>query len=253
MVNLNLFTTYRMKLYAIPYAGGHSLVYRNLSTALSPQIILQPLELPGRGKRAKEDLKHDIHDITEDLFQLIREDLTNNTRYAIFGHSMGSLLGYLLTVRIMEEGLPMPSHLFCSGHSAPSVPKIDLVKDAPKYAASSEEFWAYIDSLGALPPELKEHQELMNYFEPIIRADIQALEKYEYQELKQALNVSIDVFYGIDDTETPVYGLFPWQNETKHMVQFIPNEGGHFGLFTSLERVSIHIKQTLLASEEQRK
>ena len=44
-----------MNLYAIPYAGGHSLVYRNLSEALSPQVSLQPLELPGRGKRAKDD------------------------------------------------------------------------------------------------------------------------------------------------------------------------------------------------------
>ena len=180
-----------MNLYAIPYAGGHSLVYRSLSEALSPQVSLQSLELPGRGKRAKDDLKHDIHDITEDLFQSIRKDVISNNRYAIFGHSMGSLLAYLLTVRIANEGLPMPSHLFCSGHSAPSIPKIDMVKDAPKYSASSEVFWAYIDSLGALPPELKEHQELMNYFEPIIRADIQALEKYEYQELKEALPVPI--------------------------------------------------------------
>lgn len=238
-----------MNLYAIPYAGGHSLVYRNLSEALSPQVSLQPLELPGRGKRAKDDLKHDIHDITEDLFQSIRKDVINNNRYAIFGHSMGSLLAYLLTVRIANEGLPMPSHLFCSGHSAPSIPKIDMVKDAPKYSASSEVFWAYIDSLGALPPELKEHQELMNYFEPIIRADIQALEKYEYQELKEALPVPIHVLYGVEDSETPVYGLFPWQNESTHMVNFLPNEGGHFGLFNNLDKVSAYIKQTMSSRE----
>ncbi len=238
-----------MNLYAIPYAGGHSLVYRSLSEALSPQVTLQPLELPGRGKRAKDDLKHDIHDITEDLFQSIRNDLLSENRYAIFGHSMGSLLGYLLTLRIMKEGLPTPSHLFCSGHSAPSIPKIDMVKEAPKYAASSENFWAYIDSLGALPPELKEHQELMNYFEPIIRADMQALEKYEYRELKEAIPVPIHVFYGVDDSETPVYALFPWQNESKYMVNFLPNEGGHFGLFNNLDKVSAYIKQTMLSRE----
>jgi surfactin synthase thioesterase subunit len=235
-----------MKLFAIPYAGGHSLVYRNLKTLLEPSVTLTAIEPPGRGKRVKEKLIPDINRIAENLFDQIRPEIESGEEYAIFGHSMGSLIAYLITKIISNAGLPMPVHLFCSGHGAPSVPKIDLTKDLPKHRASSEIFWNYIDSLGALPPELKEHSELMDYFEPIIRADIQALELYQYDPIDAPLPVQLTVLYGINDIETPISGLLPWQNESRHPVDFVPFGGGHFGIFDEVEKVSKLINSKLL-------
>lgn len=234
-----------MTLFAIPYAGGHSLVYRNLKTLLEPSVMLRALEPPGRGKRVKEKLIPDINQIAENLFDQIRPEIESGTEYALFGHSMGALIAYLTTKIISDNGLPMPVQLFCSGHGAPSVPKIDLTKDLPKYTASSEIFWSYIDSLGALPPELKEHRELMDYFEPIIRADIQALELYNYKPIDAPLPVCLTVLYGIEDVETPISGLHPWQIESEHPVEFIPFSGGHFGIFDELEKVAKLIQTTL--------
>ncbi len=237
-----------MTLFAIPYAGGHSLVYRNLKSLLEPAVTLAALEPPGRGKRVKEKLITDINGIAENLFEQIRPEIESGKKYALFGHSMGSLIAYLITKRISDSGLPMPAHLFCSGHGAPSVSKIDLTKDLPKHAASSEIFWEYIDSLGALPPEIKAHSELMNYFEPVIRADIQALELYTYEPIVAPLSVPLSVIYGITDVETPIYGLLPWQIESVHTVDYIPFEGAHFGIFDELEKVAELIRSKLASS-----
>ena len=234
-----------MTLFAIPYAGGHSLVYRNLKTLLDPAIELKALEPPGRGKRVKEKLITDINQIAENLFEIMRDEIESGKEYAIFGHSMGSLIAYLVTKRISQEGLPLPAHLFCSGHGAPSVPKIDLSVDQPKHTASSEIFWDYIDSLGALPPELKEHEELMNYFEPIIRADIQALELYVYDPMTKPLSVNMTVLYGVQDVETPVSEIMEWQIESAFPLEFIPVAGGHFGIFDELEKVAGVIRSKL--------
>jgi len=232
-------------LYALPYAGGHSLIYRNLNQLLEPQIQLVALEPPGRGKRMKEPLLTDINLIAQDLYAQIKEHSAGR-EYTLLGHSMGALVAYLISL-LAETDLPgQVKHLFCSAHGAPSVPKGVENGDNPRYRASSEEFWTYIESLGALPPELKVHQELMSYFEPIVRADIQALECYRYEPTVNPLPIPITVFYGNNDTETPVSALFHWQRESSFPVHYIPQNGGHFGFFEQLETVSKKIRETIL-------
>jgi surfactin synthase thioesterase subunit len=229
-------------IYAIPYAGGHSMVYRNLKLLLDPSVNFIALEMPGRGKRVQEPLLYDMELLADDLFNQIKDNLSDNN-YAIFGHSMGALLAYLTAVKIKESSYPLPMHLFCSGHGAPSVKKIDLLTDEPKHKLPTDKFWNYIDSLGALPPELKDHSELMDYFEPIIRADIRALESYEYKKTESSLDIPISVFYGLSDKDTPVDGVLPWQLESKHGVTFYPLPGGHFGIFDHLNELKRVLEQ----------
>jgi surfactin synthase thioesterase subunit len=231
-------------LFAIPYAGGNSLVYRNLKPLLGDEIDLVALEPPGRGKRLKDPLLTDIESIALDMYEQIKH-YANERSFALLGHSMGALLAYLIT-RLSESDTPgRVEHIFCSAHGAPSVPKVAHL-DILHYKAATEDFWAYIESLGALPPELKEHQELMNFFEPIVRADIQALECYRYQNPSEPLDIPITVFYGTLDVETPIHALIPWQNETKYSIEFNPQKGGHFAFFDEINHVGTIIRKTLL-------
>jgi surfactin synthase thioesterase subunit len=231
-------------IYALPYAGGHSLVYRNLKQLLEPDVQLVALEPPGRGKRMKEPLLTDIHLMAQDVYAQIKEH-SAGLEYALLGHSMGALVAYLIST-LAETDVPgQVKHLFCSAHGAPSVPKGVENGENPRYKASSEDFWAYIESLGALPPELKAHEELMSYFEPIVRADIQALECYRYEPTDKPLNIPLTVFYGTSDTETPVSALLHWQRESSLPVHYIPQNGGHFGFFEDIDNVSHKIRETV--------
>lgn len=228
--------THKHLLFAIPYAGGHSLVYRNLKNLVQDDIRIEMLEPPGRGKRAGEPLLKDLNHIASDLYGQIHK-LAEGASFSILGHSMGALIAYLIAHLAINNNADSVKHLYCSGHIAPRIPKTEP-GETPKYLANSDEFWEYIDSLGALPPELKEHKELMNYFEPIVRADIQALESYDYLEPAHTLDIPITVFYGVNDAETPIHKILPWQLETSQPVRFIPQNGGHFGFFENLDSVS---------------
>lgn len=230
-------------LFTVPYAGGHSMVFRNLKTMLSGEIQVEALEPPGRGKRANEPLLTDLNDIAADMFNQV-ESVSKGQPFSVLGHSMGALIAYLITRQALAKDKNSVVHLFCSGHIAPIVPKIEP-GESPRYKASSVEFWKYIESLGALPPELKAHEELMSYFEPIVRADIQALESYQYEKPEAPMDIPLTVFYGISDTETPIHKLLPWQSESVNPVRFIPQPGGHFGFFENLDLVSNYIKEKI--------
>jgi surfactin synthase thioesterase subunit len=192
----------------------------------------------------KEPLITDIHSMAADLYDHIKRH-SNGESFSLLGHSMGALLAYLISCLSEDDSPGCIKHVFCSAHGAPSVPKGGDEK-LPRYKASSKEFWMYIESLGALPPELKAHEELMNYFEPIVRADIQALECYRYQEREKPLDISMSVLYGTSDAETPLYSLLHWQRETLQTIEFIPQTGGHFGFFDEINNVIQHLRTSLL-------
>jgi surfactin synthase thioesterase subunit len=230
-------------LFTVPYAGGHSMVYRNLKTLLQDKVQVETLEPPGRGKRANEPLLTDLHEISADMFEIV-ESVTIGRPFSVLGHSMGALIAYLITKMAVKKDSGSVIHLFCSGHIAPIVPKIEP-GESPRYKSSTVEFWKYIESLGALPPELKAHEELMSYFEPIVRADIQALESYQYEKPDQPLDVPLTMFYGTTDAETPIHKILPWQSETTRPVRFIPQSGGHFGFFDNLNFVANYIHDSV--------
>jgi len=109
----------KITLYCLPFAGGHSLSYRDFQANVDENILIKPLELPGRGKRIREPLLTNLEAMADDVFQQVISDL-NGQLYAIYGHSMGAILGYLLTKRLVNAGKPAPLHLFVSGRKTPA-------------------------------------------------------------------------------------------------------------------------------------
>jgi surfactin synthase thioesterase subunit len=106
-------------LFSMPYAGGNSWAYRALEAHLPAGVKLEGLELPGRGRRSAERLCASLDELADDLFGQLRPRIGAG-RYAFFGHSMGALLAFLVTVRIQKAGLPLPDALFLSGTEAPT-------------------------------------------------------------------------------------------------------------------------------------
>lgn len=226
-----------MILFTFPYAGGHSLAYRFMEPYFGPEIQVIHLEPPGRGKRAKESLLHSMEAIVDDVYSQI-ESRIKEEEYVFFGHSMGALVAYLVFQKAQHEGTRLPHHLFLSGKEAPSVKHASINTVDPKYNQPKEEFWEYIDSLGALPPEIKQHKDLIDYVEPIVRADIQALETYLYVPPEDPAQLPITVFYGLDDSETTVDKLMPWKLETNGPFTMIPFEGEHFFIVDHVELIT---------------
>lgn len=225
----------------MPFAGGSRYSYLAFKKHLSPQIIFTPLELPGRGGRSAEALCYHTDEIVPMLTeQLLAYDL-DSSPYAIFGHSLGALLGYLIIDQIREKKKPMPLHFFVSGNEAPShCPYRTGMHLKPK-----NEFFEALKSYGGIPEDLLESEDLLNYFEPVLRADFAVYENYNHKKIP-AFNCPITVFMGNDDHICSLDGAKDWQLVSRQIINIIEFSGDHFFIFRHPEKMGNIISALLL-------
>ena len=134
-----------MKIIAIPFAGGNRYSFKKLEKYVSSPIQWVTIELPGRGARFNEPILEDITTMVKDLFEQIKPHIEQET-YMIYGHSMGTLLGYELTKMLIQKQCKLPECLFFSGRGAPKTAKFKGKSSLPK-----EEFWKEVEEMGGLP------------------------------------------------------------------------------------------------------
>lgn len=227
-----------MVLFCLPYAGGSSSIYYKWKEYLYKDIEIYPIELTGRGKRIKEPLFADIKNVTSDVLEQI-EDKIKDTPYAFYGHSMGSLIIYELTHRIIELNAEPPVHIFFSGKKAPHLFKIDKrISHLP-----DNEFIQEIIKLGGTPKEIADNQELLHFFLPILRADFQLVETYKYVE-KNKFDFDITIINGNKDDLT-LQEIIGWQEHTSKRTFFHMLEGDHFFINGKEKGITSIINNTL--------
>ena len=88
-----------MILFLLAHAGGFAQAYRLAFKGLAGSFELIGLDLPGHGTRLGEPLLDNLRDMVADLGPRLEDELKARPGrpYAIFGHSLGGLLGYLIT------------------------------------------------------------------------------------------------------------------------------------------------------------
>lgn len=231
-----------MKLFLLPYAGGSSNCYHELIPHLAYFIEPVPLELPGHGRRIREPLLTDMNHLIDDLFSRIARHL--DQAYAFFGHSMGALLGFLLSRRAFELGYPMPRHLFLSGHAGPENPH----RKKRCHHLAKQQFLQEVIQLGGTPPEVAASRELLDFFEPILRADFTAIENYCPTETLP-LNVAATVMMGRKEPYA-VNPDLPWLRVLMPSPRVLQFDGRHFFVLKHWQSIGSLISATLAASQE---
>ncbi len=218
-----------IKLFCIPFSGGNAYSFSGFKKFLPDNIELINLELPGRGKRICEPLLYTIDTMTQDLYNQIKHNINGN--YAIFGHSLGSVLGYSLTKYIANKKENLPVMLFSSGHSAPSA-----IKPDNKYKLSDPEFINMLRDMEGTPEELLSDKSFVQFFLPVIRADFKSIATYLYKPDNKPLDVPIAVIYGSSEdlTENEVQ---LWQIETNKPISINCFDGGHFFIFDQTKKI----------------
>lgn len=207
----------KVSLFCLPYAGGHAAVFAELGPHLRG-ARLRGVDLPGHGRRVSERPLASLEAMADDVLAQIGPEL--DAPFAFYGHSLGATLAFLMTRRLCRAARP-PLALFVSGRQAPSVP------DSPmRHRLPGPEFLRMIESLGGCPPEVLRNRELMEFFEPVLRADFQAAETWPYAEAPP-FSVPITVLRGASDgVDEPRARL--WQRETTFPLELISMTGGHF-------------------------
>ena len=110
-------TSAPLRLFCFPYAGGSAAIFRDWLALLAPRIEVMAVELPGHGSRRDEEPFAAMSPLVDALVSALLPDL--NQPFAIFGHSMGALIGYEFARRLYTRVGLQPRRLFVSGHGAP--------------------------------------------------------------------------------------------------------------------------------------
>ena len=215
-------------LFCLPFAGGSSYSYRDLQRH-ADGVRFVTLELPGRGRRFSEPLLTTLSDMADDLYRQIRDRLEG--AYAIYGHSLGADVGYLLVKRIIRERFPLPQRLFVSGREAPSL----RGKKKDRHLLPRAEFIEVLKRFEGTTREVLENQEMMDLFEPVLRADFQALDAYAYEKT-EPFDVPITVMRGSEENVSRD-DVLKWQDETTQKIDFLEFTGGHFFIFSHAEQI----------------
>jgi surfactin synthase thioesterase subunit len=229
-----------VQLLSFPYAGGNAFSYRELGEHLPSSIALTTAELPGRGARTGEPTARRMTALVDGLFAEWSGKLT--PPYGLYGHSMGAIVAYEFAQRAAAQGRP-PVALIVSGRQAPSIPEL-----RQRYLLPSPEFRAMLRDLGGCPPAVLESPELMDYFEPILRADFEVVETHVHTP-RPPLDVPIVVAIG-DDDDTSVANAQQWERETTCGIELVRFSGDHFFIHRHWPDISGLIRRALIGVPE---
>lgn len=219
-----------LSLLCLPFAGGGSSAFHGWPDALPANIDVWTVRLPGRESRLGEEPYRDLGELITALLPEVAG--LAGKPYALFGHSMGALVGYELARGLRQAGLPEPRWLVASGHNAPHVAshsrQLHTMPDGMLIDA--------LRSYGATPDTLLAQPELLEVFLPTIRADFAMVETYVHRP-GAPLRCPVAVFRGVADAGVSVAGCQAWAELTTAATVQRSFPGGHFFIGEVRDRV----------------
>ena len=211
-----------LRLLCFPYAGGGASVFRTWPAALPADIELLAVELPGRETRFRERPFHRLAPLIAALTDAVTPHL--QAPFAIYGHSLGALIGFSFAQELRRRSLAGPMHLFVSGRRAPQLPE-----RSPMHQLPEPQFLDQLRRLGGIPDALFQQSDIMEVFSPILRADITVAETGP-MEPEPPLACPITALGGLTDEKARVEELDAWQAQTSAAFDREIFPGGHFFL-----------------------
>jgi medium-chain acyl-[acyl-carrier-protein] hydrolase len=143
--------------------------------------------------------------------------------FAFFGHSMGAMISFELTRLLRRRHGLRPAHLFLSGRRAPQFPPTE----PPTYHLPEPEFVEKLRGLNGTPAEVLAHAELMQLLIPLLRADFEVVQTYEYAP-GPPLDCPVSVYGGLLDAEVSDEHLKAWGELAAGEFELRMFPGDHF-------------------------
>ncbi len=195
-----------IKLFILPYAGGNSFYFREVKKYLDKDIKVKYVTIPGR-KNGKNDVVY--HNITE-MAEAVSDEIERNVDgmdYAIFGHSLGSLLAYEIYYVLEQRNLNRPKHMFFSGMMAPT--KLSFYNQIRNKMAHSVEM---------------KNQGVMSAYE----MDMSITNQYIWKSHSE-IQTDVTVLYGkMDEFIQNEKDIKQWGKLVSEKCEFYAFDGGHY-------------------------
>jgi medium-chain acyl-[acyl-carrier-protein] hydrolase len=217
----------KLQLLCFPFAGGGARTFLNWHKHL-PEIELCLIAYPGREHRITEMPITNVDALLEALIDECKDIIRGE--FAIFGHSMGSIVSYGLAKKL-EEVQQFPKSLFVSAAAAPT----RVLKEEKMLSLLSDELFIkiIIERYDEIPEFILQDSRLKKMFVSLLRNDIsieeQYIKKYGSKDCNP-LSCDITAFGGIDDMAVSENNLMTWKILTNGTFRKKMFPGTHFYL-----------------------
>ena len=211
-----------LRLFCLPHAGAGAAAFYQWKRLVAGRIAVCPVMLPGRESRLPEPALRSVDAVVANLQAAVLNAL--DRPYAIFGHSMGALLAFAWAQQIARAGSRKPEALIVSGRNAPHL----LAPHRDLYRSEDDTLQAELKKLyGESHAAVLDDEEMRKLFVPILRADIQVVETYEFNG-EPKLSCPILALAGTRDRSVSDDGLSAWAEHTSAATTTGRIEGDHF-------------------------
>lgn len=231
-----------LRLFCFPFAGGGTLAFREWPDQLPPEVEVCAIQLPGREGRFKERPYTRLADLVQDLAAAFTT--YSPLPYAFFGHSMGALVAFELARELRRRHQPGPELLMVSGCRGPQLRD----PDPPIHDLPELDFLEEIRKLNGTPEAVLGNRELLQLLMPLLRADFEMCETYQYLE-ETPLACPLVAFGGTEDPDLPREDIAAWSHETAGSFALRMFPGDHFYLLDRpaalMGQVSTHLMSCL--------
>jgi pyochelin biosynthetic protein PchC len=208
-------------LFCFPFVGGNEHNYTKWCDKINSHFDVAALKMPGRPSRSREGFPEQV----ADLVSPIVEQLVNYPKpFAIFGHSMGGLLAFLVTAALNQRGVSTLG-TFISARPAPQLSILKRRAHLPEPALITE-----LRTLGGTPEEVLRNTELMQSVLPIIRADYHLLEQFSYEGQADAITQPLEIIAATQDKLVSDTQINAWRQLPLKQLNQFDIEGEHFYL-----------------------
>jgi surfactin synthase thioesterase subunit len=218
-----------IRLVCLPHAGGGTAVFHRWRRTLPKGIGLLPICLPGRESRIAEPPITRMRVLVPEIVDAIEPAL--DRPYVLLGHSMGAWIAFELARELRRRGRTAPRLLVAAGSPPPHEPRSRV----PLHKLPDAEFVAVVGrEFDGIPPAVRENEELLALVLPVMRADFELTETYEYVE-EPPLGCDILALGGSEDPTVTASELNEWGRYTTGGFEARHVAGGHFFLFRDAE------------------
>lgn len=227
----------RVRLLCFPHAGGGASGYRAWAALLPPTVELVVVQYPGREDRFDDPAPTDLVSLAGHVAAELRPLL--DRPFAMFGHSMGTLVAYETLQRLRWEGAREPDLLVVSGRPAP-----DEALGGQLHLGDDEGLCDELARLGGATQEMFADPEIRRVFLPYIRDDYRLVETYR-PRAAEPLDCPVTVFVGTSDPECDAAAAAGWARFTRGPLAVRSFPGDHFYLVPGRARVVAEISALL--------
>ena len=223
-----------VKLICFPYAGGGVSVFYPWVDLLPDNVELNIIQLPGRGSHFTAQPIDQMDVLVDSLFSELSHLLRSD--YIVFGHSLGSRVGFEFVIRALGLGLKPPMHFFASGSAGPQ----RTCFDNKVYELPDIDFIQELKDINGTPAEILENKELIEMHLPMLRSDFKVAGEYSYKG-NVSIASPITVLFGTDDIISSEE-INMWSAYFSDF-KAVECSGGHFFIDTHPEQVLAELTQ----------